>query len=191
MAREKNKRNISFKPIVKSYLPENIVPNGTTTLLDEEIEAIYLMDLLDLYQEEAAKRMNISRPTFTRIIKNARKKLAHGLISGYKIIIEDNKKDFIIAICGENDDLQNIETRSKYIYFYKMSGNSIILLNRIDNPVSKSSEKPAIILPKVFLENNVNIFISSKIGLGLNNTLLSHGIRPVIKDKVDLKNLNL
>lgn len=191
MAREKNKRNINFKPIVKSYIPETITPNGTTTLLDEEIEAIYLMDLLGLYQEAAAKRMNISRPTFTRIIKNARHKLAHGIICGNKIIIEDNKKEFVIAICSDDEKLEDITPKGKYIFIYKVVEKKAQLLKKIDNPIATSNHKPVLVFPKIFLENNINIFISSKIGLGLKNTLLSNGIRPIVKDKIDLKHLDL
>ena len=74
MGRIKNVRKINFKPIYKEYAPIKEQTTGITHLLDEEMEALYLMDILELYQEEAAKKMEISRPTFTRILKNARKK---------------------------------------------------------------------------------------------------------------------
>jgi predicted DNA-binding protein (UPF0251 family) len=34
-------------------------------------------------------RLGVSRPTFTRIVKGAREKIANALVSGYKIEIED------------------------------------------------------------------------------------------------------
>ena len=57
------------------------------------MEALYLMDLLGLYQEAAAEKMEVSRPTFARIIKSARHKvalaLAWGSMPNYKQCISD------------------------------------------------------------------------------------------------------
>ncbi len=48
----------------------------------DEFEAIRLADLEGLYQEDAAKRMNISRQTFGNIIADAHKKIADVLVNG-------------------------------------------------------------------------------------------------------------
>ncbi len=53
-----------------------------------ELEALRLADGLGLYQEEAAERMHVSRATFARIIKNARRKTADALIQGKALRIE-------------------------------------------------------------------------------------------------------
>lgn len=57
-------------------------------LLIEEFESIKLCDYSGLRQEEAAIRMDISRPTFTRIYENARKKVAEAFVEGKALIIE-------------------------------------------------------------------------------------------------------
>jgi len=44
---------------------------------------------LRLSQIEAAKKMNISQPTFNRIISSARQKVADCLVEGKAIKIED------------------------------------------------------------------------------------------------------
>jgi len=54
----------------------------------DEFEAIRLKDFEDLQQEEAAKKMNISQPTFHRLITLARKKVADALVSGKALRIE-------------------------------------------------------------------------------------------------------
>ena len=54
----------------------------------EEAEAIRLKDLEGLEQEECARRMNISRPTFHRVLVAARGKLADALLNGKAIRIE-------------------------------------------------------------------------------------------------------
>jgi len=50
-------------------------------LLEDEMEAIRLSDFEGLYQQECADRMGISRPTFSRLIESARKKIADAFVN--------------------------------------------------------------------------------------------------------------
>jgi len=54
----------------------------------EEAEALRLKDLEGLEQEQGAEKMNVSRPTFQRILSSARKKMADALLNGKAIRIE-------------------------------------------------------------------------------------------------------
>jgi uncharacterized protein len=54
----------------------------------EEVEAIRLKDMEGLEQEECAGKMSISRPTFHRVLKAARQKIADALINGRAIRVE-------------------------------------------------------------------------------------------------------
>jgi predicted DNA-binding protein (UPF0251 family) len=63
-------------------------------LLFEEFEAIRLTDYENLTQEEAAEKMNISRPTFTRIYEKARKIIAKAFVEGKAIFIKGG--DYIV-----------------------------------------------------------------------------------------------
>jgi predicted DNA-binding protein (UPF0251 family) len=54
----------------------------------EEAEAIRLKDLEGLEQEQGAEKMNISRPTFQRVLASARQKMADALLNGKAIRIE-------------------------------------------------------------------------------------------------------
>lgn len=54
----------------------------------DELEAIRLADLDGLYQEQAAAQMRISRPTFSRVIEEARRKVADALIHGKALRME-------------------------------------------------------------------------------------------------------
>lgn len=60
----------------------------TEILNEAEIEAIRLADFEGLYQEEAANQMEVSRPTFSRILNSARKKIANALLNGRAIEIQ-------------------------------------------------------------------------------------------------------
>ena len=53
----------------------------------EELESIRLKDLEGLNQEESAKKMNVSQPTFNRILSSARRKIADALVNGKSIKI--------------------------------------------------------------------------------------------------------
>ena len=54
----------------------------------DEFEAIRLADLEELKQVDAARLMHVSRPTFSRIVASARKKVADGLVNIKVIRIE-------------------------------------------------------------------------------------------------------
>ena len=94
--RRKRYRRISAPPSIKGYKPIGIPRKqiGEIIMLYEEYEALKLADYENLTQEEAAKRMDISRPTFTRIYDRCRKKLAKAFIEGQAIIIEGGDVSF-------------------------------------------------------------------------------------------------
>jgi predicted DNA-binding protein (UPF0251 family) len=60
----------------------------------EEYEALRLADYENLSHEEAAKQMNVSRPTFTRMYEKIRKKLAQAFVEGKTILIEGGNVEF-------------------------------------------------------------------------------------------------
>ncbi len=57
-------------------------------ILKLRIEAIRLKDLEGLEQGECAEKMEVSRPTFQRILLTAREKIADSLVNGKSIHIE-------------------------------------------------------------------------------------------------------
>jgi uncharacterized protein len=54
----------------------------------DEFEAVRLACFEELLQEEAAKKMKISRPTFSRMLTSAQKKIADALVNIKVIRIE-------------------------------------------------------------------------------------------------------
>ena len=72
-----------FKP---AGVPLHALEEVTLTL--DELEAVRLADLEGLYQEQAADKMRVSRPTFARIVESARKKIADALANGKALCIE-------------------------------------------------------------------------------------------------------
>jgi uncharacterized protein len=83
-------RRIAGRPVASLFLPAGMAacdPAGIVLTLDE-FEAIRLADLEGLYQEQAADRMNVSRPTFGRILAAAHRKVANALVRGGSLRIE-------------------------------------------------------------------------------------------------------
>ncbi|HHE31195.1 MAG TPA: DUF134 domain-containing protein [Chlorobaculum parvum] len=73
----------------------------------DEFEAIRLADVEGLYQEEAAKRMLVSRQTFGNILASARGKLSQMLVLGRRlnvkggnIMVSNEERAFGCAACG-------------------------------------------------------------------------------------------
>ncbi|MDD3146013.1 MAG: DUF134 domain-containing protein [Candidatus Riflebacteria bacterium] len=67
----------------------------TINLTFDELEAIRLTDLEELYQADAATNMNISRQTLGNIVKSAHKKIAEALIKGKAIKIEGGTIEYM------------------------------------------------------------------------------------------------
>lgn len=67
----------------------------TVNLTVDELEAVRLTDLEELYQADAAEKMNISRQTLGNIIKSAHKKIAEALIKGKAIRIEGGPVEYV------------------------------------------------------------------------------------------------
>jgi predicted DNA-binding protein (UPF0251 family) len=63
----------------------------------EEMEAIRLIDVEHLNQQDAAEKMQVSRATMQRVIDSAREKVGKALIAGQAIEIEGG--NYIIKPC--------------------------------------------------------------------------------------------
>jgi predicted DNA-binding protein (UPF0251 family) len=90
MPRPKNNRIVNEPPLFTEFKPVGIKGSELERIsfaLDE-FEAIRLADFIGMSQEEAAEEMGISRPTFSRLIEQARKKVADFLLSGKVLTIE-------------------------------------------------------------------------------------------------------
>ena len=89
--RPKKTRWVKCEPGERCFRPQCMPLNrldGIYMTLDE-FEAVRLADCEGLKQDEAAKRLKISRPTFSRIITSAHKKIGDALVNIKAIKIED------------------------------------------------------------------------------------------------------
>lgn len=111
MPRPRCCRRIEGEPPCKVFKPagQPMALLEEVALSLEEYEAIRLADHEGLYQEEAARRMGVSRQTFGRAVAQARAKVARALVQGLVLRIEvspaeaallPKERDFLCRACG-------------------------------------------------------------------------------------------
>lgn len=90
MPRPKCCRRVGLAPDCTLYKPAGVPATHleTVVLTLDELEAVRLADFEGLYHEEAGSRMQVSRPTFSRILETARRKIAGALVEGKAVRIE-------------------------------------------------------------------------------------------------------
>ncbi len=90
MARPKKWRRVCCLPNNKHFGPLNSSSEmvSTINMTVVEYEAIRLIDLEGLTQEECASQMGVSRTTVQGIYIEARKKIAKTLVNGNRLFIE-------------------------------------------------------------------------------------------------------
>lgn len=119
MARPTKWRKIEHIPAISYFIPAEKGLSGfpENVLKLEELEAIRLKDLEGLDQSECAEKMEVSRPTFQRILLSAREKIADSLVSGKLIHIEggnftQNICPVLCLDCGKEwrDRVENLDS---------------------------------------------------------------------------------
>ena len=87
MPRPCKKRRVICRPVAASFTPAGTAARSVqkVSLTYDELEALRLADYEGLYQEQAARRMNVSRATFGTIVMSARKKVADFLVNSKRL----------------------------------------------------------------------------------------------------------
>ena len=90
MPRPRLCRKVGYSPEITYFKPRGVpVSRLEESILSiDEFEAVRLKDLEGFEQEECAKKMDISQPTFHRLVLSARKKIADSIINGKALKIE-------------------------------------------------------------------------------------------------------
>ena len=90
MPRPRRRRWVGHEPGVTFFKPRGVPMNCLEEIIIsiEEYEALKLADLQGKSQNEAAKRMGVSQPTFNRLLSSARKKISGAIVNGKAIKIE-------------------------------------------------------------------------------------------------------
>ena len=95
------RRRVAGRPAVSIFKPIRIPVDQLEEVVMtlDEFEAIRLADLEGLYQEQAAEAMRVSRPTFSRIVESAHRKIADALVHGKALRMEGGPVHFDARRC--------------------------------------------------------------------------------------------
>ena len=106
MARPRKCRFVRTDPKVRFYKPQGVPMRELKimALKDEELEALLLADARGLEQESAARLMNVSRSTFSRVLAQARRTMAMALAQGAAIEIRGG--DYRLVSDGQTRELE-------------------------------------------------------------------------------------
>ncbi len=90
MVRPKLDRQVSSRPTCRHFKPQGIplARPEETGLTEDGLEALRLADVEGLYHDAAAERMGVSRPTFGRVLAEARRTVAEAITKGKAIRVE-------------------------------------------------------------------------------------------------------
>lgn len=110
MSRPCKCRRIMQSPRANAFKPGGVPGRNLQRVILQldELEALRLADLDGLYQDAAAQRMGISRPTFGRLIEAARHKVADALLNGKMLVFQGGpitmaqKRKFKCNQCGND-----------------------------------------------------------------------------------------
>ena len=94
MPRPKKFRCVECKPDATYFKPRAIPMTALEeiSLSMDELEAMRLADYEMFYHADAARKMEISRQTFGRILREAHKKVSECLLNGKALRIETKEK---------------------------------------------------------------------------------------------------
>jgi predicted DNA-binding protein (UPF0251 family) len=81
---------ISNPTKTQKFIPQPAIPGNSIIIEPAELEAMRLVDLEGLSQEQAGTHMGVSRGTIWRLVKNAREKVAQALTEGRTLTIGNN-----------------------------------------------------------------------------------------------------
>lgn len=141
------KRNITFKAKYFLFGPLSEEPKEMISMSDDELESLYLADFKGLYQEECAKQLGVSRPTFAKLIKRARKKMVEMLMYGKGIELLQEKRDFtLIYPTNDRITIDPYFLTAKFFAFAQIGEGKITSIGYVDNPIYKALEEKATVI---------------------------------------------
>jgi hypothetical protein len=102
MPRPRRIGRIFFNPDVTHFKPAGVplMNLQEVILTKEELEAMRVIDYEQTEQREAAKKMNVSQPTLSRLLTSARKKIAEALVNGKSIKIQGGNYKMVMPRGG-------------------------------------------------------------------------------------------
>ncbi len=96
-------RRVCCSPAHRVFKPQK-VPVRYLDIVDlrlDELEALRLADMTGLTQLDAAKQMDISQPTYNRILRSAREKVTRSIVNGCALRIQVDEQNEAIQLSAD------------------------------------------------------------------------------------------
>ena len=179
MPRRRRCRHVSRSPDVCLFKPAGspLSEIDEVIIYVEEFEAMHLKDYLGLSQEECANKMNISQPTFHRLINSFRNKISKALIEGKAIKIEGgsflmkanlSKQKYKIAVCTDSNSLDgeiaSRLARCNYFLIVEIENGKIKKHEAISNPHSQIQKGAGVEVAQMLGQLEVDLIICENVG---------------------------
>ena len=147
----------------------------------DEAEALRLADLEGLYQEAAARRMGVSRPTFSRIIESAHRKSADAILNGKALRIQGGEVSVMptgentmkIAVPSRDGKIDEHFGHCKEFIVFSVKGKELIQETTIPSPEGCGCKSGVAV---DLAAAGVTHMLAGNMGEGAVRVLGSHGI---------------
>jgi predicted DNA-binding protein (UPF0251 family)/predicted Fe-Mo cluster-binding NifX family protein len=193
MPRPQKCRRVEFLPDVTYFKPAGIPLKNLEeiSMSVEEAEALRLKDLEGLEQERGAEKMNISRPTFQRVLASARQKIADALLNGKALRIEggnfeiapgQTKKDGIIKIgisAAAPDMKADIDPRFGRCRYFIIVNPETMAFETLENSGAADAGGAGIATAKSLAGKDIEAIITGNCGPNAFNALTAVGIKVI------------
>ena len=146
--RKKAETTSRFVPFYRHFTAKNSGEKTVITLETDELEALRLADISQLYHEECAAKLGVSRPTFSRILERARKKSAEHFVCATPLKLAVQSEEFRCAYASnDRTTIAPNALAAQFAVVAVVSGKNIKSLAFEENP--KTAEKLALLLENV------------------------------------------
>jgi predicted DNA-binding protein (UPF0251 family)/predicted Fe-Mo cluster-binding NifX family protein len=186
-------RRVEFLPDVTYFKPAGIPLKNLEeiSMSVEEAEALRLKDLEGLEQEKGAGKMNISRPTFQRVLASARQKIADALLNGkairiaggnFEIAMGQTKKDGItkIGISAATPNMEaDIDPRFGRCRYFLIVDPETMAFETLENSGAADGGGAGIATAKSLAGKDIEAIITGNCGPNAFNALTAAGIKVI------------
>ncbi len=150
----------------------------------DEAEALRLADLEGLYHEAAARSMGVSRPTFGRVLENARRKAAQAILEGKVLRVEgieadhspslvvEHRNELIVAVPENQGQIEDHYAQSRQFALFRWQNGKLCRESDFVTPGGVC--RPGI--GAALAKRGVTHLVANHIGPGAVRILGSHGI---------------
>ena len=168
-------RRVFCYPLTRYFKPVGIRLRDfkEVVITKDEFEALRLKDLCNLDQKDAAEKMNISQPTFCRLVKAGRKKITEALVNNKVIKMEGgnvvmSNDEVKVAVCAKENSVDSkidaLFGRAPYFIIFTLKNKEIESFDILENESLEQTGKAGISTAKMLVENGVKFVICENVG---------------------------